>query len=77
MLIRMPKKQIVTVLNDSSSDFRDIYNAARYGDGIYVDKTAFIREWFWRGEKVMMITRPHRFGKTLVRSEVDYFFNRK
>ena len=73
----MPKKQIVTVLNDSSSDFRDIYNAARYGDGIYVDKTAFIREWFWRGEKVMMITRPHRFGKTLVKSEVDYFFNRK
>jgi hypothetical protein len=31
----------------------------------YVDKTAFIKEWWDSGDDVTLITRPRRFGKTL------------
>lgn len=31
----------------------------------YIDKTDFIREWWSSGDSVTLITRPHRFGKTL------------
>ncbi|MDE7477347.1 MAG: AAA family ATPase, partial [Lachnospiraceae bacterium] len=30
----------------------------------YIDKTAFIREWWEMGSTVTLITRPRRFGKT-------------
>ena len=33
----------------------------------YVDKTAFIKEWWESGDSVTLITRPRRFGKTLNR----------
>ena len=43
---------------------------------IYIDKTYFIKEW-WESsyEKVTLITRPRRFGKTLNMSMIDYFFS--
>lgn len=41
----------------------------------YVDKTHFIVEWFGNGEQVSLITRPRRFGKTLMMSTTDYFFS--
>ena len=40
----------------------------------YVDKTAFIKEWWKNGDEVTLITRPRRFGKTLTMSMLEYFF---
>ena len=34
-------------------------------DLFYVDKTQFIKEWWERRNRVTLITRPRRFGKTL------------
>lgn len=41
----------------------------------YVDKTAFIKEWWESGDSVTLITRPRRFGKTLNMSMVEQFFS--
>ncbi len=50
----------------------------REGGYFYVDKTAFIKEW-WAGnpspDQVTLITRPRRFGKTLMLSTVAQFFS--
>ena len=43
----------------------------------YVDKTAFIKEWWEREDDVTLLTRPRRFGKTLNMSMLDYFFSNK
>ncbi len=32
----------------------------------YVDKTFFIKEWWESEDAVTLITRPRRFGKTLI-----------
>ena len=41
----------------------------------YVDKTAFIKEWWESGDSVTLITRPRRFGKTLNMSMIEQFFS--
>lgn len=41
----------------------------------YVDKTDFIRQWWESEDKVTLITRPRRFGKTLTMSMVEQFFS--
>ncbi|MCM1375069.1 MAG: AAA family ATPase [Muribaculum sp.] len=41
----------------------------------YVDKTAFIREWWEAEDEVTLITRPRRFGKTLTMSMLEKFFS--
>ena len=41
----------------------------------YIDKTSFIREWWKNKDKVTLITRPRRFGKTLNMSMVEQFFS--
>ena len=41
----------------------------------YVDKTAFVREWWDSGDEVTMITRPRRFGKTLTMSMTEQCFS--
>ena len=43
----------------------------------YVDKTAFLKEWWESGDSVTLITRPRRFGKTLTMSMVEQFFSLK
>ena len=43
----------------------------------YVDKTAFIREWWESRDEVTLITRPRRFGKTLTMSMTEQFFSVK
>ena len=43
----------------------------------YVDKTAFIKEWWNSGDDVTLITRPRRFGKTLNMSMVECFFSNR
>ena len=41
----------------------------------YVDKTAFIKEWWDNKDDVTLITRPRRFGKTLNMSMLECFFS--
>ncbi len=41
----------------------------------YVDKTAFIKEWWENKDMVTLITRPRRFGKTLNLSMLEQFFS--
>ena len=44
-------------------------------DNFYIDKTAFIKEWWESNDIVTLITRPRRFGKTLNMSMLEYFFS--
>ena len=45
-------------------------------DGVfYIDKTDFIKEWWEAQDKVTLITRPRRFGKTLNMSMIESFFS--
>lgn len=41
----------------------------------YVDKTGFIKEWWESRDRVTLITRPRRFGKTLTLSMLEQFFS--
>ncbi len=41
----------------------------------YIDKTSFIKEWWEREDKVTLLTRPRRFGKTLMMSTIENFFS--
>mgnify|MGYP002599729810 FL=1 len=41
----------------------------------YVDKTAFIKEWWDNKDDVTIITRPRRFGKTLNMDMLKCFFS--
>lgn len=47
------------------------------GDILYIDKTNFISEWWESKDKVTLITRPRRFGKTLNMSTVECFFSNR
>ena len=51
--------------------FREI----RENDYCYVDKTAFIEEFFSSAIKLSLITRPRRFGKTLMMNMLNDFFD--
>ena len=52
-------------------DFKEL----RENDVFYVDKTAFIKNWWENMDSVTLITRPRRFGKTLNMSMLNYFFS--
>ena len=41
----------------------------------YIDKTQFISDWKASGDKITLITRPRRFGKTLLLDTVRCFFS--
>ena len=45
------------------------------GKQFYVDKTYFITEWLQSDAQVTLITRPRRFGKTMLLSTVETFFD--
>ena len=51
------------------------FSEIREGNYFYIDKTAFIKEWWESGDSVTLITRPRRFGKTLNMSMVEQFFS--
>lgn len=51
------------------------FDSLREADCFYVDKTAFIKEWWESQDDVTLITRPRRFGKTLNMSMLDCFFS--
>lgn len=54
-----------------SQDYEEIITSKSF----YVDKTDFIRQWWNTNDKVTLITRPRRFGKTLNLSMVNCFFS--
>ena len=47
----------------------------RAKDYYFVDKSLFIKELLDKSPKVLLLTRPRRFGKTLLMSMVKYFFS--
>ncbi|MCI9422460.1 MAG: AAA family ATPase [Dorea sp.] len=51
------------------------FETIRKGRYFYIDKTRFIKEWWERGDRVSLITRPRRFGKTLNISMLEQFFS--
>lgn len=53
------------------------FEEVRTGHIFYIDKTDFIREWWENADKVTLITRPRRFGKTLNMSMMECFFSNK
>ncbi len=53
-------------------DFKEIIDYNRY----FVDKTMMIKEFMDDGAKVILFTRPRRFGKTLNMSIIQYFFEK-
>ncbi len=53
------------------SDFKDVIT----GNYCYVDKSLFIKEVLDKGDKILLIPRPRRFGKTLNLSMLKYFYD--
>ena len=53
----------------------EIFSEIIDGNFYYVDKTRFLRPVFTSGNKVMLFTRPRRFGKTLTMSMFKEFFD--
>ncbi|TSJ80559.1 MAG: ATP-binding protein [Candidatus Cardinium sp.] len=45
------------------------------GDYLFCDKTAMLSEFLSKGDKVTLITRPRRWGKTLNMSMLQHFFS--
>ena len=62
-----------TVISIGNQDFESI----RKSKSFYIDKTAFIKEWWENNDSVTLITRPRRFGKTLNLSTLHCFFSVK
>jgi hypothetical protein len=53
------------------SDFKQVIEE----NFLYVDKTLFIKEVMDKGDSILMIPRPRRFGKTLNLSMLRYFYD--
>lgn len=51
------------------------FSTLRQENYFYIDKTAFIKEWWESGDHTTLITRPRRFGKTLNMSMMEQFFS--
>ena len=54
---------------------RDFFKDIIEGDFYYVDKTKMIEELLDKGAYVTLFPRPRRFGKSLMISTIDEFFN--
>ena len=52
-----------------------MFDDIRENNNFYIDKTAFIKEWWDAKDVVTLITRPRRFGKTLNMSMLNCFFS--
>ena len=53
------------------SDFKQIIEE----NYCYVDKTLFIKEVMDKGDTILLVPRPRRFGKTLNLSMLKYFYD--
>ena len=54
------------------SDFKGL----RVRDNYYIDKTMYIKDIMDNESRVILVTRPRRFGKTLNMSMLKYYFDR-
>ena len=54
---------------------RDFFKDIIEGDFYYVDKTKMIEELLSKGAYITLFPRPRRFGKSLMISTLDEFFN--
>jgi len=52
------------------------FEKIRSNHSFYIDKTAFIKEWWENLDDVTLITRPRRFGKTLNLNMMECFFSK-
>jgi hypothetical protein len=64
-------RQKMKKLPVGKSDFKQIIE----GNYCYVDKTLFIKEVIDKGDTILLIPRPRRFGKTLNLSMLKYFYD--
>ena len=64
-------ESIGTGIGIGESDFRMLRQKQNY----YIDKTEFIKNIIDNQSKVVLITRPRRFGKTLNMSTLRYYFD--
>ena len=53
------------------------FEKIRKNNRFYVDKTGFIRQWWETGDEVTLVTRPRRFGKTLMLNTVGRFLSNR
>lgn len=67
----MEDSPLPRVISIGTQDF----GVLRRNDYFYVDKTRFLREWWLGASAVTLITRPSRFGKTLMLSTARDFFS--
>ena len=51
------------------------FERIRKNNYFYVDKTAFITDWWKNGSLVTLMTRPRRFGKTVMIYTIERFFS--
>ncbi len=65
----MTKKSVAQGIDN----FKEIIDENAY----YVDKSLFIKDIIDVSDKIILITRPRRFGKTLNMSMLKYFFENK
>ena len=70
------KQESRPMLPNGVSDFHDLVTHRNANEEAYlfVDKSLFIRDFLNAGDKVTLITRPRRFGKTLTLSMLQHFF---
>ncbi|MBQ7457523.1 MAG: AAA family ATPase [Desulfovibrio sp.] len=62
---------MLPIIATGKQSFSDIRNENCF----YIDKTRFIRDWWNSNDDVTLITRPRRFGKTLMLDTVNTFFS--
>ncbi|GAA5818576.1 MAG: AAA family ATPase [Methanobrevibacter sp. CfCl-M3] len=67
------QEDIMNTLSLGLSEFDDIIKQGK----VYVDKTRFIKKMMDQGRKYYFLSRPRRFGKTLLLSTLENFFNGK
>ena len=69
------RKSHTPILPSGIDNFYDlITHRNEEGDGyLFVDKSLFIRDFLNAGDKITLITRPRRFGKTLTLSMLQHF----
>lgn len=70
----MDSKRRLLCQEECRLDIRNLKILIR-NDLFYIDKTTLIKEWWERRDRVTLIARPRRFGKTLTMSMVENFFS--
>lgn len=50
------------------------FGSLKERNGFYINKTQFITDWWESGYPYTLITRPRRFGKSLMIRIIEHFF---